>query len=64
MAVDHNSESESQTGNSGSEDNGSVMKDAGKNNTTTSINGPMTPNSLTGSDRVPTPSKEVRRSDQ
>lgn len=53
-----NSESESQTGNSGSEDNSqqaSVDKDTGKNNTTAFVNGPSTPNS----DRVPTPSKEV-----
>uniref|UniRef100_A0A1B6EVJ9 Chromatin modification-related protein MEAF6 n=1 Tax=Cuerna arida TaxID=1464854 RepID=A0A1B6EVJ9_9HEMI len=63
-----NSESESQTGNSGSEDNvlqAVPAKDTGKNNTVVTplaTNGPMTPTSLNGSnsERVPTPSKEVK----
>ncbi|XP_054265130.1 chromatin modification-related protein MEAF6 [Macrosteles quadrilineatus] len=58
-----NSESESQTGNSGSEDNVLPLgpaKDTGKNNTTPSVNGPMTPNSMNIVPGSPTSSKEAK----
>lgn len=69
FTADHNSESESQTGNSGSEDNTNQTvpaKDTGKNNTTVHNNGTVamnTLNTVNGSvDKTSsgTPSKEAK----
>jgi hypothetical protein len=61
---DINSESESQTGNSGSEDNvGTILKDNSKNLSVSSHNGTGLPNfsSLNGGlDRPLSPSKELK----